>query len=463
MLGSDRMVAWVTTPSALSLGLLLAGCAVESPAGPDAGEHADPPPPSIDAGQVAPDAEPEEEPPSTEGQFFWPVASWISATDYYSSGAPHSGSADLSVQLYAPVYPARHGVVEDVSFSLRGGHGVRLRHEGDDGHVYTTLTTHLAEAPMVAEGDEVSLDTQLGYVGRVGNANFGGPHVHFTLARVDDAGQRERIIIPDIEIGEWVDRGDPIPGDYEGLSLIRDPGLRFEVRVVDDGLGVYETTRRAGDERLVDLPAGEVITVIGSERGQYLVEAGEYRGYVAHSGAQPADSPVFDVVVTASQSANVRSEPSSAGDTVIGSIAPGLHLTGYERGGADGEWARVLWPCNASSNRSSDDSDRGRAIGGCPGVDGLTLFKYGWMGPAVTERDEIFQARTRVEDLNVYASRVVDGRDQPACPCNAETQIGEIGGIRQLLTVLDTHNGWYQIDFDGELGWVRGWFTAGRQ
>jgi hypothetical protein len=449
--------------SSLGLGLLVAGCVIEAVSdAPEGGEGVGPPS-SVDAGQRGPDAQPGAELPAAEAQFFWPVAAWISATDEYANGTPHSGSADLSAQLYSPVYPARHGVVEAVSFSLRGGHGVRLRHEGDDGDVYTTLYTHLAEAPRVAEGDEVTIDTQLGYVGRVGNANLGGPHVHFTLARVNEDGQRERVIIPAIDIGEWVDRGDPIPGDYEGLSLMPRPDASFDVEVIDDGLGVYETTRRAEGERLVDLAAGEVVTVVGSDRGQYLVEAGEHRGYVPHSGTQPAESPVFDVVIAAAQSANVRSEPDSAGDNVIGSIAPGLHLTGYELGGATGDWVRVLWPCNATSNRSTDDGDRARDIGGCPGVANLTLFKYGWMGPVVTERDEVFEARTRVADLDVFANRVIDGRNEPACPCTAETTIGELEGIRRPLTVLDTHDGWYQIDFGGELAWVRGWFTAGRQ
>ena len=60
---------------------------------------------------------------------------------------------------------------------------------------------------------------------------------------------------------------------------------------------------------------------------------------------------------------------------------------------------------------------------------------------------------------------VVDGENQSDCPCGdtSDSVIGNAGNIRSLVTVDGGRNGWYQIDYNGEFAWVRGWFTASRQ
>lgn len=403
-----------------------------------------------------------EDPGPGEGQqFVWPASSWIAANDHYASGTHHSGSADLANQHFTPIRPARAGTVIRSRYGA-GSWGVRIEHEGPNGQIYVTQYGHLVAEPLVEVGDEVDLDTVLGYIGRTGNANWSGPHIHFAIRK--DSANGPAMRIPGLEIGDWVDSGEHIPGDYAGLDPIEAPERTFDVRVVDDPLRVYETTGRAGDERVAGLSAGDVVTVLGSDRGQYRVEVDGQSGWIAHSGTEPVRSTTFGVRVTASHSANVRREPTEDSD-IIGVIDGNRYLTGYERGGTNDNWVRVLWPCNSTTNRIDDEADNANPVGGCPSRDDgdPSFFKYGWMGPAVTDTTSVFQARTRIEGLNVYPNQVVDGSNQPDCPCNSSNRIGRIDGIRVLLTVHDTFNGWYQIDYNGQTAWVRGWFTAGRQ
>lgn len=412
------------------------------------------------------------EPDESDGQqFVWPVSSWVAANDDYVCCKHHSGSADLAVDLFVPVYPARPGVVEYSGYA-NGSHGVRIRHETVDGETYYTGYGHLVTDALVEEGQQVDLDTPLGYLGRTGNANMSGPHIHFTISVGESYGDAEPMKIPDLEIGSWVESGDYIFGDYDwehtGLTPIENvPARTFDVRVSEpDGLRVYETTSRPADEIMGELSVGDEVTVLETQDGQYRIDFEGEPGWIPRSGTLPVESTVFGVRVTADNAANIRRGPTESSD-VIGRIAGSeyRYLTGY---GKDGGWSRVMWPCNVRTNQITDNDadDEGKSLGGCPSRDDsekATYFKYGWIGPAVHDRTEVFTARTRIEGLNVYGNTVVDGENRPDCPCNSDSKIGEVGKIRSLVTVEDTRNGWYRIDHDGQIGWIRGWYTAGRQ
>lgn len=397
--------------------------------------------------------------PDEDGkQFVWPMSSWVSATDHYPDGSTHGGSADFSLQLDTPVYPARQGQVREVSqYTQMSGYRVQIEHEGENGEVYVTRYNHLVDEPEVDEGELVDIDTRLGLNGRTGSAFWAGPHIHFAISIEDDDGELQPIKIPNLEIGDWVESGEHIPGYYEGLDTVEEQHRPYDVEVADDFLHVYETTSRDPDEVVAELSAGDEVTVQETYSGQLRVEVDGELGWIAHSGTRPAGSEVYGLEIVWDSAANVRSSPDMDDDgNIIGVAASGARLTGYES--QDG-WHRVLWHCNADTNRSDDPDDVYRSLGGCPGLDSGSRQKYGWIGPNVSGETAEFETRTRIDNLAVHANHNVDGEDQPDY---SGDPIGEMGESRDLVEVLDTRNGWYRIDFDGQDGWVRGWYTAGR-
>ncbi|WP_166353756.1 M23 family metallopeptidase [Phytoactinopolyspora limicola] len=399
--------------------------------------------------------------PGNGRQFVWPVSSWVSATDYYPTGSHHNGSADLTAPHYAVVYPARPGTVTRARFSSNN-YQVVIRHEGQQGQLYFTSYVHMADQPLVSVGDDVGLSTPLGYVGRTGSAYWAGPHVHFSI-RKDTMGGPP-FSIPGFEIGDWVDVNEFIPGEYEGLSPIQQPSRLFDVRVTAGGMRAYATTGRQTSGRLADLDVGDVYTVRESRRGQYRVELDDGQlGWIAHSGTAPADSQLFPVRVTGSGPRDVRRTPSASGE-LIGVHDPSRgsadrYLLGYGRGGTSDSWRLVLWRCTEAQNRSDDPDDRYAALGGCPHrVSGQSaIWKYGWMAPGDAEDSDIFHSRTRIDGLNVYGNKVVDGQNWP----DTSNKIDEYGASRALVLTREVKNGWYRTVRGGEIAWTRGWFTGG--
>lgn len=420
------------------------------------------------------------DPGDEEGrQFVWPTSAWIAANDEYYNGNHHpGGSADLAAPLYSPIHPARDGEVIHSGFR-NGSWSVQIAHPADDGDTYMTHYGHLPEEPMVDVGDEVDLSTQIGYVGRTGNANFSGPHIHFGIRLMGSDGD-ETFKIPGLEIGDWAETGDYIRGDYPGLSPMSSAGEAgtraqaatgeqsaaehyrpFDVVVTDEWTNVYETVERQSDDVVARLGQGHEIGVLATERGQYQVEVDGELGWIAHSSTAPSASEVFDVRIHVDNAANVRSGPGEDHDR-IGSIPGGINLAGYER---DGDWMRVMWPCDAETNRSDDPDDDDRDLGGCPGrdSDAAAHFKYGWVGPGAAEETHMFDTRTRQADIDAFANVEVDGENQPDCPCNSDTRVGQIEQMTQKLTVHETRNGWYRVQLDNDPVWIRGWLTAARQ
>lgn len=88
----------------------------------------------------------------------------------------HTG-ADLVAPTGTPVYPVMAGKVELVS-QERYGYGKHVVVSHDQG--FTSLYAHLS-AITVAQGQEVTLDTQLGKSGNTGNST--GPHLHLELTQ----------------------------------------------------------------------------------------------------------------------------------------------------------------------------------------------------------------------------------------------------------------------------------------
>jgi murein DD-endopeptidase MepM/ murein hydrolase activator NlpD len=392
-------------------------------------------------------------------QFVWPVSSWISGTDYYPNGNHHSGSADLTAPHYTLIRPARPGTVVRASFGSNN-YRVGIRHEGANGQRYYSTYVHLAEPPLVQVGDEVDFDTPLGYVGRTGSAYWAGPHIHFSIRKDTIGGPLLKI--PDLEVGDWVNAGDFIPGDYEGLSSVQAPDWTFDVRVTVDPLRVYPTTGRQIGSQIAELSPGDVVTVVDSRNGQYRIELpGGQLGWIAHSGTDPVDSEVFGVEVQGTSPRNVRRAPTTSSD-IIGAHDPtrgtaDRYLPAFGRSGG---WRLVLWRCNVTSNRSDDPDDQFRSLGGCPHRTSgqSSLWKYGWMGSAVVNDTDEFHTRTRVDNLTIHGNQVIDGQNWP----NSSVTLGQYGASRALVHVLEIRNGWYRVDYNGQIGWTRGWFTGGR-
>ncbi|WP_425484483.1 peptidoglycan DD-metalloendopeptidase family protein [Haloechinothrix aidingensis] len=394
--------------------------------------------------------------------FVWPTTGWVAANDTYVGGVHHPGAADIAAPHHTPVRAARAGRVVSTGWSDVSGWYVRIEHTAAGSYYYLTSYTHLLERPRVREGDVVSAvaggGTVLGYGSRTGNANMSGPHTHFSIRRVDKVtGRVEQLSIPGLTIGSWVDSGDHIPGSYSGLTPIPvEPARPFDVRVTErHGLGMYASTRRRGDDYLGAIPQGTVVTVTGSERGQYRVRHDGRTGWVAHSGTRPAGSTATGVrVTTRYATVNVRRSP---GGPVIGVVRGGTRLTGF---GTDesGTWNRVQWRCTPATNRSDVTADRTRETGGCPDLSSTQSMKYGWISGGVSYPTSYFPTRTRVSGVTVYGDVVVDGLSRP----DYDVTLGSLG-IRAWVTVTGSRNGWYRIDYGGTRGWIRGWLTAGRQ
>lgn len=100
-----------------------------------------------------------------------------------AGGARVHDAIDIMAPSGTPVVAAAPGTVEKLFFS-EGGGGITVYVRSPDRqwmHYYAHLRDY---APGLREGMQVSRGQKLGTVGVTGNANPGGPHLHFAIHRM---------------------------------------------------------------------------------------------------------------------------------------------------------------------------------------------------------------------------------------------------------------------------------------
>ncbi|MDQ3033121.1 MAG: SH3 domain-containing protein [Myxococcota bacterium] len=321
----------------------------------------------------------------------------------------HSGSADIGAAYGTPIAAARGGRVTSAAWSEIGGYLVIIDH-GDD---YSTLYSHLMNVPAVAVGDRVTAGQRLGVLGRTGNAFSNGAHLHFSIRR-----GTERLVIPGLEYGAWVRRGQPIAGTYGSLSTFRAVAPAFDLEIVDDGVPAFASPSQSAV--ILDmLSAGEVLRATRSEDGYYRVTLDSGRhGWVVHTATTPRGVNIDGVRITAME-ANVRRTPSVSG-AQLGTISNGELVTTFEQ---RGEWFRLLF--------------------GLPTV-------YGWTHETNVAATVQHRASIRAPSANLRSA-----------PSITSPSVGSLS-FTSSFVVLERRHGWYRLRRDGADVWVAGWLTGGR-
>lgn len=352
------------------------------------------------------DDDDDELPPGSK--FVWPAPGWITSTDFYPNGKTHSGLADIALPYWTDIGAARSGKVTTARWGSVGGYYVHIDH----GDGYKSVYSHLSDPPLVSVGDHVVTGQLLGYAGRTGNALNGGSHLHFSISK-----DGERIVVPDLNFGDWVSRGTAIAADFPGISPITEAGERtFEVRVLED---ISLRAEPAGNSpTITTVQKGDVLTVFDSHRGYYLVRKGDHRGFLGHTATEPVQSQLSSVKITANN-ANIRSEPSMDGD-VVGTLPKGRVVTIFE---TQGNWQKLLFDLPTT---------------------------YKWTHISNTEPTRQFRARIRSKNANVRSG---PGTEHPSIA---------LIPFYTYIDVLEVRQGWYRITHDGQSGWVAGWLTQGR-
>ena len=97
--------------------------------------------------------------------------------------APRSGNRlhqgqDIFAPRGTPVYSATRGYIYNIGENNLGGQTVSVAGAGGRFYYYAHLDSY---APQIAEGDYVTPQTVLGYVGTTGNAQGTPPHLHFGI------------------------------------------------------------------------------------------------------------------------------------------------------------------------------------------------------------------------------------------------------------------------------------------
>ena len=87
----------------------------------------------------------------------------------------HEGQ-DIFAPQGTPVLSATEGYIVNIGENNLGGQTVSVIGAGGRTYYYAHLDSY---APNIAEGDYVTKQTLLGYVGTTGNANGTPPHLHF--------------------------------------------------------------------------------------------------------------------------------------------------------------------------------------------------------------------------------------------------------------------------------------------
>ena len=104
-------------------------------------------------------------------------------TQARAGGARLHDALDIMAPEGTPVVAAADGTVEKLFFSQGGGGITVYIRSPDQRWVY--YYAHLqGYAPGLAEGQRVKRGQLIGRVGHTGNANPGGPHLHFAIHRL---------------------------------------------------------------------------------------------------------------------------------------------------------------------------------------------------------------------------------------------------------------------------------------
>lgn len=104
-------------------------------------------------------------------------STWYSDLLYANVCRSHAG-VDIAANTGTPIYAIASGTVSVVSHSNYGYGNKVIIHHNVRGKVYTSLYGHMSRT-NVKEGDVVTKDTVIGYVGSTGNSE--GPHLHLNL------------------------------------------------------------------------------------------------------------------------------------------------------------------------------------------------------------------------------------------------------------------------------------------
>ncbi|QDP20299.1 M23 family metallopeptidase [Sphingomonas xanthus] len=100
-----------------------------------------------------------------------------------AGGARRHDAIDIMAPTGTPVVAAAPGRVEKLFYSPGGG-GITAYVRSDDGN-WIYYYAHLDRyAPGLREGQRITRGTPIGTVGATGNANPGGPHLHFAINRM---------------------------------------------------------------------------------------------------------------------------------------------------------------------------------------------------------------------------------------------------------------------------------------
>lgn len=117
-----------------------------------------------------------------------PSVRWQDARDTFTDrrGAVSHEALDIPAERGAPVVAVEDGVVEKLFRSVPGGLTLYLF---DRGRRFAYYYAHLDRyEPGLHEGQLVARGDVLGYVGSTGNASPEGPHLHFTIYKLDPSG-----------------------------------------------------------------------------------------------------------------------------------------------------------------------------------------------------------------------------------------------------------------------------------
>jgi murein DD-endopeptidase MepM/ murein hydrolase activator NlpD len=105
-------------------------------------------------------------------------------TQARAGGARRHDAIDIMAPIGRPVVSAAPGTVEKLFFS-QGGGGTSVYVRSDDKR-WIYYYAHLsAYAPGLHEGQRLLRGSPVGFVGSSGNANPGGPHLHFAINRME--------------------------------------------------------------------------------------------------------------------------------------------------------------------------------------------------------------------------------------------------------------------------------------
>jgi murein DD-endopeptidase MepM/ murein hydrolase activator NlpD len=99
------------------------------------------------------------------------------------AGRLHEGQ-DIFAPQGTPVFSATEGYIVNIGENTLGGQTVSVIGAGGRVYYYAHLNAY---APHIAEGDYVTTQTLLGYVGTTGNAAGTPPHLHFGVYVPDGA------------------------------------------------------------------------------------------------------------------------------------------------------------------------------------------------------------------------------------------------------------------------------------